>query len=86
MPRDVHSDDVDRRPLGTRQSCLQKEAVCGEAADNPCRVTDVSWSSDDIEIPREDAPQVTLIEDDDVIQAFAADRADGALDIWILPW
>ena len=49
MPRDVHSDDVDRRPLGTRQSCLQKEAVCGEAADNPCRVRDVSWSSDDIE-------------------------------------
>ena len=49
MPRDVHSGDVDRRPLGTRQSCLQKEAVCGEAADNPCRVRDVSWSSDDIE-------------------------------------
>jgi hypothetical protein len=37
----VHSDDVDRRPLGTRQSCLQKEAVCGETADNPCRVRDV---------------------------------------------
>jgi Nucleotidyltransferase len=49
MPRDVHSDDVDRRPPGTRQSCLQKEAVCGEAADNPCRVRDVSCSSDDIE-------------------------------------
>jgi hypothetical protein len=36
--------------------------------------------------PREDAPQVTLVEDDDVIQAFAADRADEALDIWIVPW
>jgi hypothetical protein len=36
-----------------------------------------------LKIPREDAPQVTLIEDDDVIRAFAADRADGALDIWI---
>ena len=39
-----------------------------------------------LKIPREDAPQVTLVEDDDVIQAFAADRADEALDIWILPW
>jgi hypothetical protein len=34
----------------------------------------------------EDAPQVTLVEDDDVIQAFAADRTNEALDIWILPW
>jgi hypothetical protein len=30
--------------------------------------------------------QVTLIEDDDVIETFAADRADDALDIGILPW
>lgn len=38
-----------------------------------------------LKIPRQDAPQVTLVEDDDVIQAFAADRADEALDKWILP-
>lgn len=30
--------------------------------------------------------QVTLIEDDNVIETFAADRADDALDIGILPW
>jgi hypothetical protein len=32
-----------------------------------------------LKIPREDAPQVALVEDDDVIQAFAADRADEAV-------
>ena len=30
--------------------------------------------------------QVTLIEDDDVIETFAADRADDALHIGVLPW
>jgi len=38
-----------------------------------------------LKIARQDAPPVTLVEDDDVIQAFAADRADEALDKWILP-
>ena len=33
----------------------------------------------------QDAPQVALIEDNDVIEAFAADRADHALDIGVLP-
>ena len=28
---------------------------------------------------------MTLVEDDDVIQTFAVDRADEALDTWILP-
>src|SRR5450759_5702691 len=45
-------------------------------------------------IPRQDAAQVMLVKDDDVIQTFAviqmiqtfaADRADEVLDIWILP-
>jgi len=36
-----------------------------------------------LKIARQDAPQVTLVEDDNVIQAFASDRADEALDIWI---
>ena len=31
------------------------------------------------------AAQVTLIEDDDVIETFPADRADDALDIGVLP-
>ena len=30
--------------------------------------------------------QVTLIENDDVIETFATDRADDALDVGILPW
>jgi hypothetical protein len=30
-----------------------------------------------LKIARQDAAQVTLVEDDDVIQTFAADRADG---------
>jgi hypothetical protein len=38
-----------------------------------------------LKISRQDATQVTLVEDDDVIQTFGADRADEALDIWILP-
>ena len=38
-----------------------------------------------LKIPRQDAAQVMLVEDDDVIQAFAADRADEALDIGSLP-
>ena len=38
-----------------------------------------------LNIPRQDATQVTLVKDDNVIQTFAADRADEALDIWILP-
>ena len=29
---------------------------------------------------------MTLVEDDDVIETFATDRADDALDIAILPW
>jgi len=36
-------------------------------------------------IGRQDAAQVMLIKDDDVIQTFAADRTDESLDIWILP-
>ena len=38
-----------------------------------------------LKIAREDAAQVTLAEDDNVIQAFTADRTDQSLDIWILP-
>jgi hypothetical protein len=38
-----------------------------------------------LEVRRQHTAQVTLIEDDDVIETFAADRADDALDISILP-
>ena len=37
-------------------------------------------------VRRQHTAQVTLIEDDDVIETFAADRADDALDVGILPW
>jgi len=30
--------------------------------------------------------QVSLIQDDDVIQTFSADRSDNAFDIGVLPW
>jgi len=33
----------------------------------------------------EESPQVPFVEHDDVIQALAANRADGALDVRILP-
>ncbi len=49
MRRDVRSDDADRPLPGTRGSRLQREAVCGEAADNPCRARDAFWSCDDSE-------------------------------------
>ena len=39
-----------------------------------------------VKVGRQHTAQVTLIEDDDVIETFAADRADDALDIGILPW
>src|SRR5712671_6108775 len=37
-----------------------------------------------LKVCRQHTAQVTLIEDDDVIETFAADRADDALDIGIL--
>src|SRR5262245_58110153 len=36
-------------------------------------------------VRRQDAAQVTLIEDDDVIETLAADRADDAFDVGVLP-
>jgi hypothetical protein len=38
-----------------------------------------------LKITRQDVAQVTLVKDDDVIETLTADRADEALDIWILP-
>src|SRR6202171_3943263 len=38
-----------------------------------------------LKVCRQHTAQVTLIEDDDVIETFAADRADDALDIGVLP-
>ena len=38
-----------------------------------------------LKITRQDIAQVTFVKDDDVIQAFAADRADQALHIGVLP-
>jgi len=38
-----------------------------------------------LKVRRQHTAQVTLIEDDDVIETLAADRADDALDIGILP-
>jgi hypothetical protein len=35
---------------------------------------------------RQQSPKVTFIKDDDVIETLAADRADEALDVGILPW
>jgi hypothetical protein len=67
-------------------------AVWGEALDNPLlwtilveremRPTLVMI----LKIGRQHTAQVTLIEDDDVIETFAADRADDALHIGVLPW
>jgi len=37
------------------------------------------------EVGSEESPQVPFVEHDDVIQALAANRADGALDVRILP-
>jgi len=38
-----------------------------------------------LKIARQHAAQVTLAEDNDVIQAFTTDRPDETLDIWVLP-
>jgi hypothetical protein len=38
-----------------------------------------------LKILRQDAAQVMLVQDDDVIQTFAADRADEELDIGVPP-
>ena len=36
-------------------------------------------------VRRQDTAQVTLVEDDDVIETFATDRANDAFDIGVLP-
>ena len=36
-------------------------------------------------VARQDATQVALVENDDVVQTFAADRTDEAFDIGVLP-
>ena len=38
-----------------------------------------------VQVASQDPPQVTLAENDDVIQAFPTDRADDPLDVRILP-
>ena len=38
-----------------------------------------------LNVGRQDASQMTLVDDDDVIKAFAADRANDALDLGVLP-
>jgi len=38
------------------------------------------------EVLGENPQQMSLIENDHMIQALAANRADPALDVWILPW
>jgi hypothetical protein len=38
-----------------------------------------------LKIARQYAAQMTLVEDDNVIQAFTADRTDQTLDIGVLP-
>ena len=43
------------------------------------------YGGDTQSMPTAHGASVTLIEDDDVIETFAADRADDALDIGILP-
>jgi hypothetical protein len=39
-----------------------------------------------LKICQQHTAQVTFIEDDNLIETFAADRADDALDIGVLPW
>ena len=36
-------------------------------------------------VRREDAPKMRLVHDDDVVETLPSDRADHALDVWILP-
>jgi len=38
-----------------------------------------------LKIARQDVAQVALVEDDDVVETFASNGADDALDIGILP-
>jgi len=39
-----------------------------------------------LKVCRQHSAQVTLIEDNHMIETFAADRADDAFDIGVLPW
>jgi hypothetical protein len=38
------------------------------------------------EVPGERAPEMRLVEDDDVIETFAPNRSDHAFDVRVLPW
>ena len=39
-----------------------------------------------VDVRGQDAAEMALIEDDDVVQALPSDRADGSLDVGVLPW
>ncbi len=58
----------------------------GRGSDNPCRARDVAALVMVLKVCRQLQVQVTLIEDVDVMETFAPDRADAAVDIGIPPW
>jgi len=39
-----------------------------------------------VNVGRKNAPEVPLVEDDNVIETFSTDRTDDALGVCILPW
>src|SRR4051812_44121787 len=71
--RAVRSGGADRRPAGRPQLCLQMAAVWVGALDNPLLARDASCFGGNTEKCEQHSAQVTRIEDDDVIETFAAD-------------
>ena len=70
--------DCHDRPGGCsrNQSVIWSVFVEPEVRSSPVVVLDVG---------REDAPKMSLVDDDHVIETFASNRTDQAFDIWILP-
>jgi len=56
-----------------------------ESPDNLCPVKDGSGCGGSNPHKMRGAAQMALVEDDDVVQALAPDRADHTLDVGVLP-
>src|SRR5208337_4307962 len=83
--RGVRSDGASQRVLEWRRLFRRCDAESPESRGNPCRATDVFGCVVIVDIRGQDAAQMALVEDNDVIQTLAADRTDHSLDVSVLP-
>src|SRR5438034_4454198 len=81
----VHIGDAVHRTPEASPPFRAPEGVPSEGSQHPCRETSEWRPLVVFEMQLQDATQPSFIQDDDVVQALAANRTDQALDIGILP-